>query len=106
MDPSNVVNILSRRFEESETIHLQFKHRLQFKTCLLHETVRPKVIYDLTKFLIDNSDLYKEEGVVLSSEWLTHIPEAAEINFASQEDQKVSGLGDSGASEKAEEEDT
>lgn len=41
MNPLSVVNVLPIRFEDSETIHLHFKRRLQFKSSLLHETVRP-----------------------------------------------------------------
>ena len=63
MDPTDVVSILPRRFEHTATIHLLFKRKLQYKSSVLHETVRPKVIYDLAKHFIDCSPLYKEEGV-------------------------------------------
>lgn len=51
---------------------------------MLHETVRPKVIYDLAKYLIDNSVLYKQEGIKLDTNWLSDIEN--DIDFASKED--------------------
>jgi len=52
---------------------------------MYHETVRPKVIYDLTRHLIENSELYKEEGVQLNEEWFEH-EEDTDINRVSEED--------------------
>lgn len=68
MNPSSVVSMLPRRFEQTETIHLQFKRRLQFRSAVYYETVRPKVTYDFAKYFAENSDLYKEEGVTLDNE--------------------------------------
>lgn len=76
--------MLPRRFENTATIHLLFKRRLQYKSSMLHETVRPKVIYDLAKYLIDNSVLYKQEGIKLDTNWLSEIEN--DIDFASKED--------------------
>jgi len=86
MNPSNVVSMLPRRFEQTETIHLQFKRSLQFKSSVYYETVRPKVIYDFTKFFVENSDLYKEEGVTLDNEWYQEAQDNKEITFSSVED--------------------
>ncbi|XP_053403150.1 uncharacterized protein LOC123564956 [Mercenaria mercenaria] len=87
MDPSQVVSSLPRRFTDTETIHLLFKRRTRYKSALYHETVRPKVIYDLTKYFIENSVLYQEEGVLLNEEWFQH-EEKNEISFASEDDLK------------------
>lgn len=102
MDPSQVVSSLPRRFENTETIHLLFKRRTRYKSAIYHETVRPKVIYDLTKHLIENSELYKKEGVQLNEEWFQH-EQHSDITFASEEDlmQLQNADGD-----PAEEEDT
>ena len=85
MDHSQVVSSLPRRFEDTETIHLLFKRRTQYKYAMYHETVRPKGIYDLTRHLIENSELYKEEGVQLNEEWFEH-EEDTDINRVSEED--------------------
>jgi len=62
------------------------KEVFQFKFSVYYETVRPKVIYDFTKFFIENSDLYKEEGVTLDNEWYKEEQNNKEITFSSVED--------------------
>lgn len=69
IDPVHMVNVLPRKFEQRVTVHLKFKKRLKYKGYVVHETVQPKVIYNVTKYFIDNSPLYKEEGVRLDSDW-------------------------------------
>jgi len=83
MDHSQVVSSLPRRFEDTKTIHLLFKRRTHYKYAMYHKPVRPKVIYDLTKHLIENSELYKEEGVQLNEEWFEH-EEDTDINCVSK----------------------
>ncbi|WAR08395.1 hypothetical protein MAR_018353 [Mya arenaria] len=57
----------------------------QYKSAIHHETVRPKVIYDLTKYFVNN-ELYKE-GMQLSEEWCQY-KENPEVCFATNEDLK------------------
>ena len=83
MDPVNVVNVLPRTYEETSTIKLKFMRRMIYKRPTVFETIRPKVVYNTTKYLIENSDLYKEEGVELSKEWETEIDEMEERDFES-----------------------
>ncbi|WAR21305.1 hypothetical protein MAR_015279 [Mya arenaria] len=86
MNPSDVVSSLPRRFDQTETIHLLFKRRIQFKSSIHHETVRPKAIYDLTKYFIEKSDLYKKEGVKLNEEWILPFEQKTEVAFTSAKD--------------------
>lgn len=67
MDPTDVISMLPRLVENTATIHLLFKIRLQYQSSILHKTVRSKVTYDLAKYLIDNSVLYKQEGMTLDT---------------------------------------
>ncbi|KAK3104116.1 hypothetical protein FSP39_024549 [Pinctada imbricata] len=85
MDPNNVVQVLPRRYEETATIKLKFMRRMMYKHATVFETIRPKVVYNTTKYLIENSDLYKEEGVKLAEEWEKDIDETEERDFESEE---------------------
>ena len=87
MDPLQVVGTLPIRFEQTATIHFKFKRRMNLmkhKGSFVHETVRPKVIYDVTKYYIENRSLYKEEGVKLEVEWSQNALE----DFVSEEDKQ------------------
>lgn len=48
------------------TIKVNSKRRLQYKGCALSLNIRPNKVIEAAIWLISNSDLYKEEGVVLS----------------------------------------
>ncbi|VDI73405.1 Hypothetical predicted protein [Mytilus galloprovincialis] len=87
MDPSDVISVLPRRFEDTATIHLLFKRKLEYKSSILHETVRPKVIYELVKYFIGNSPLYQEEAIQLDTSWTSENTNI--INFASETDIEV-----------------
>ena len=56
--------------------------RLQYKTAYHYETVRPWKIYDASKYLVENSTLYKEEGIQLDTSWMNRDDYSEhEVNF-------------------------
>lgn len=59
MNPAEVVSALPRRITDTDTIQLNFRQRTCYKKPFPHETIRPKVIDDITKHFIKTSNLYR-----------------------------------------------
>lgn len=70
-DVSNTVRILPRLPSGTCTIKVNLKRRLQYKSSAVSLNIRPNKVIEAATWLISNSDLYKEEGVVLSEQWIT-----------------------------------
>ena len=81
MNPAEVVTAVPRRLNETATIQLQFMRKTCYKRPYLHETIRPKVIYDITKHFIETSEIYKEEKVKLNEDWLSDFNNSDEVNY-------------------------
>lgn len=70
MNPINeTASILPRSFNEASVIQLMLMRKMEYKNPYMFETIRPKKVYDAARYLA-NTDLYKDEGIVLSDEWL------------------------------------
>lgn len=69
-DVSNTVRILPRLPSETGTIKVNLKRRLQYKSSALSLNIRPNKVIEAVIWLISNTDLYKEEGVVLNEQWI------------------------------------
>ena len=67
-DFNNTVNVLPRLPQESGTIKVQLKRRLQYKSSALSLNVRPHKIVQAAKWLATNSTLYREQGVSFSDD--------------------------------------
>lgn len=67
-DVNNTVNELSRLPEESGTIKVQLKRRLQYKSSALSLNVRPYKILQAANWLATNSNLYREQGISFSKD--------------------------------------
>lgn len=67
MNPSYVIQALPRRMDDAATIQLHFMRKSSYKRPIANATIRPKVIFDITKYLIENSILYKEESIRLNT---------------------------------------
>ena len=70
-DVCNTVRILPRLPSGTCTIKVNLKRRLQYKSSAVSLNIRPNKVIEAATWLISNSDLYKEEGVVLSEQWIT-----------------------------------
>ena len=62
-DITNTVSMLPRLPDETGTIKVNLKRKLQYKSSALSLNVRPHKAVQATKWLINNSSLYREEGI-------------------------------------------
>ena len=62
-DVNNTVNMLPRLPQETGTIKVQLKRRLQYKSSALSLNVRPHKILQASNWLATNSVLYRDQGV-------------------------------------------
>ena len=62
-DVNSTVNFLPRSLNESETISIKLKRRLNFKHHYQFQTIRPRKVIEAVKYLVQNSHLFKNEGV-------------------------------------------
>ena len=69
-DVSNTVSMLPRLPSETGTIKVNLKRRLQYKTSAISLNIRPNSVIEAAFWHMNNSDLYKEEGVVLNQHWI------------------------------------
>ena len=75
----NVVNVpsdvnqtilkLPRTANENECIPIKLKRKLTYKHHVDFRTVQPKKVFDAVNWLVKNSPLYQQEGIVINSEW-------------------------------------
>ena len=68
-DVTNTVTMLPRLPTETATIKVNLKRKLQFKSSALPLNVRPHKVIKAAHWLMTNSDLYKEEGIVFYQDW-------------------------------------
>lgn len=68
-DVTSTVKKLPTLFSENETIPLKFKRSLNFKHSMAFERIRPNKVLAATKLLIENSSLFKAEGIELNESW-------------------------------------
>ena len=70
-DVNNTVNMLPRLPQESGTIKVQLKRRLEYKSSALSLNVRPNKILEAANWLATNSILYREQGISFSTDRAT-----------------------------------
>ena len=68
-DVINTVNLLSRLPEQSGTIKVQLKRRLQYKSSALSLNIRPDKVLQAANWLASNSTLYQEQGIAFNPNW-------------------------------------
>ena len=59
------VSMLPRLPNETSTIKVNLKRRLQYKSSALSQNIRPQKVAEAAKWLINNGDLHKAEGITL-----------------------------------------
>ena len=74
-DVSSTVNLLPRLKNETGTIKVRLKRKLQYKSFALSLNVRPHKVVQAADWLITNSDLYKEEGIIVNCDWQSNFVE-------------------------------
>jgi protoporphyrinogen oxidase len=90
-DVCSTVNMLPRLPQNTGTIKVQLKRRLQYRSSALSLNIRPNKVMQTAAWLINNSDLYKEEGVTFNQEWIAHFDPLTRNENSSNENTNSSG---------------
>ena len=79
-DVINTVNLLPRLPEQSGTIKVQLKRRLQYKSSALSLNIRPHKVLQAANWLASNSTLYQEQGITFNRDWEINFDQTNEFN--------------------------
>ncbi|CAB4005683.1 ATP-dependent DNA helicase PIF1 [Paramuricea clavata] len=71
-DICNTVNMLPRLPQDTGTIKVQLKRRLQYKSSALSLNVRPNKVMQAAAWLVNTSELYQEQGITFDQHWLSY----------------------------------
>ena len=69
--PNNLeesTSIVPRPMSDTKTVRVMLMRQMKAKNAYMKETVRPRVVYEAAR-LLAQTDLYRGENVVLSSDW-------------------------------------
>ena len=72
------INCLPRPMDENFTVAIQLKKKLSYKTVDFKENVRPLRVLTALHWLMNNSKLYKNSGIVIDDGWFKEVTESAE----------------------------
>ncbi|XP_062614791.1 uncharacterized protein LOC134276564 [Saccostrea cucullata] len=78
VDIQPTVNALPRQIDEHVTIAVKLKKRLSHKSACFTENVRPNVVIKALQWLMKNSELYKNSGIVIDHSWKDEIEQSNE----------------------------
>ncbi|KAJ8018856.1 hypothetical protein HOLleu_42926 [Holothuria leucospilota] len=68
-DVSTTERPLPRSIDETHTIPVKFKRKLSFKHSVQSHNVRPNKVVNAALWLVNNSKLYRDEGVTIDKSW-------------------------------------
>ena len=85
-DVNSTVNMLPRLPQESGTIKIQLKRRLEYKSSALSLNVRPRKILEAANWLANNSELYRDQGVSFSEDRIASYSRNLSQNETKSED--------------------
>ncbi|KAJ8025627.1 ATP-dependent DNA helicase PIF1 [Holothuria leucospilota] len=68
-DVSTTVKTLPLKIDETQTIPVKFKRKLAFQHSVQSQNVRPSKVVDAAIWLVNNSQLYRDEGVTIEKSW-------------------------------------
>ena len=87
-DVVNTVNTLPRLPNNTGTIKVQLKRRLQYKSSALSLNVRPHKVFQAAAWLTLNSALYQEQGI-LFNDWQNEFKNNLHMNDDDMPQEKV-----------------
>ena len=67
---THTVNILPRLQSQTGTIKVNLKRKLQYQSSALSLNVRPYKVIQAAKWLLDNNNLYRDEGISFDDNWV------------------------------------
>ena len=70
--------MLPRLPDETGTIKVQLKRRLQYKSSALSLNIRPHKVMQAAAWLVNTSPLYESEGITIDQHWLKSLPVSAD----------------------------
>ena len=68
-DVDTTVKCLPRTLNDSQTIQVKLKRKLNFKHSVLYESIRPNVCLQALHWLLNHSVLFQSEGICLRQDW-------------------------------------
>ena len=71
-DVCETINMLPRLPQNNGTIKVQLKCQLQYKSSTLSLNVRPNKVMQAAAWLVNTSDLYRDQGVTFDQDWLAN----------------------------------
>lgn len=69
-DVNSTVKLLPRLMNDTETVPVKFKRKLSYKHHVAFENVRPTKVMNAAKWLVQNSVLFRNEGIKGDETWL------------------------------------
>ena len=63
-----------------ETIVIKYKQKLEYKKCEFRENVRPAAIWTAIHYLLEFSELFQEQNIILNTTWLNKSHSENSIN--------------------------
>ena len=70
-DVNSTVSVLPRPINESETIPIKLKRRLSYKHHYQFQNVRPSKVLEAARYLVETSDIFKNEGIQVLYNYVT-----------------------------------
>ena len=89
-DVNNTIKSLPRMLNENETIMLKLKRKLSYKHHVAFENIRPNKVFNAVRWLIENSVLFRNEGIVVNENWLQFPHEIPALNEQLEDDGSAS----------------
>lgn len=68
-DVNATVKQLPRMLDDTETIPVKLKRKLSYKHSVAFEKIRPNKVLEAAKWLVEHSDLFKNEGIEINNSW-------------------------------------
>ena len=68
-----VANTLPRNLKDSDTISVKYKRKLSYEHAVTHENIRPTKVLEAIHYLLETSELYKDAGVQINTNWESEI---------------------------------
>ena len=72
-DVNSTVNVLPRLADDTCTMKVQLKRRLQYKSSALSLNIRPNKVMQAAAWLVNTSPLYQGQGITIDENWLREV---------------------------------
>ena len=77
VDVAHTVQTLPRTLLDTETLVVKYKRKLEYKKCEFWENICPSAVWKATCYLLQNSNIYKNENIQLNTDWLNGISDGS-----------------------------